>query len=220
LGVSGALKVKQYFERSHELFNTIYTGEKSAFGRWLDRFLRPDMEQRFVLTLKEIQTANPDSVLDVGVGPGQYLKAYAELSVPEIVGLDFSAPMIELAKKKVGQPPDGVKVSYILNDFMDQEFNRSFGISVAMGVLDYIAEPIGFLTRMKNLTSQYVLISFPSISIWRTPIRKLRYAYKRCPVYFYTRKKIEALARNCGFKSCEIIKIKGSGMDYWVRFEC
>lgn len=213
-------QVKQYFERSHELFNTIYSGEKSGLGRFLDRLMRPDMEQRFVLTLKEIQAAKPDSVLDVGVGPGQYLKAYTELGVPEIVGLDFSAPMIELAKKMVAKPPDGVKVLYIVNDFMDQEFDRSFGVSVAMGVLDYIAEPIGFLTRMKNLTSQYVLISFPSISVWRTPLRKLRYAYKRCPVYFYTRKKIEALSGNWGFKSCEIIKLKGSGMDFWVKFEC
>ncbi len=213
-------QVKQYFERSHELFNTIYTGEKSAFGRWLDRLLRPDIEQRFVLTLEEIQTTKPDSVLDVGVGPGQYLKAYAELGVPEIIGLDISAPMIELARQGVGKPPDGVKVSYIVSDFMDQDFEISFGVSVAMGVLDYIAEPVGFLTKMKNLTSQSVLISFPSLSVWRTPIRKLRYAYKRCPVYFYTRKKIEVLARHCGFKSCEIIKIKGSGMDYWVKYEC
>lgn len=220
MGVGGAIKVKQYFERSYELFNTIYTGEKSAFGRWLDRLLRPDMEQRFVLTLKEIQAADPVSVLDVGVGPGQYLKAYAELEVPDIVGLDFSAPMLELAKKMVGKPPDGVKVSYIVNDFMEQEFDRSFGITVAMGVLDYVAEPIGFLSKMKNITSHSVLISFPSISIWRTPIRKLRYAYKRCPVYFYARKDIEALSKNCGFKSCEIIKIKGSGMDYWVKFGC
>lgn len=218
--MNNSSQVKRYFERSHELFNTIYTGEKSAFGRWLDRLLRPDIEQRFVLTLKEIQNANPDSVLDVGVGPGQYLKAYAELGVPEIIGLDFSAPMIELAKERVGQPPDGVKVSYIVNDFMNQDFEQSFGVSVAMGVLDYIAEPIGFLTRMKNLTAKYVLISFPSISVWRTPIRKLRYAYKRCPVYFYNRKKIEVLAKSCGFKFCEIIKIKGSGMDYWVKFEC
>lgn len=215
-----AAKVRRYFERSHELFNSIYTSEKSAPGRWLDRLLRPDIEQRFLLTLKEIQKVRPESVIDVGVGPGQYLKAYAELKVPEITALDFSAPMIELAKKLVGTPPDGVKISYIVNDFMAQEFEQTFTISVAMGVFDYIADPGTFLTKMKSLTSKYVLASFPSISIWRTPIRKLRYIYKRCPVYFYNHGRIEALAKSCGFKAWQIIKIRGSGMDFWVQFEC
>jgi SAM-dependent methyltransferase len=217
--MSDAEKVRIYFERASDLFNSIYTGEKSSAGRLIDKLVRPDLKERFLLTLREIQKEKPESLLDVGVGPGQYLKAYAELGVPHIMGLDFSKPMLELAKKLVGDPPAGVEVSYIVSDFMQAELNNKFDIVIAMGVFDYIHEPLMFLKKMKQYTNKCVLASFPSISVWRTPIRKIRYAYKRCPVYFYNRAKITDLSEGAGFKDLRIVKIKGSGMDYWVRFD-
>lgn len=217
--MSDAEKVRIYFERASDLFNSIYTGEKSAFGRWVDRLLRPDLRERFLLTLREIQKESPQSVLDVGVGPGQYLKAYVELGVPKIAGLDFSKPMLDLAKKLVGKPPEGIEISYIVSDFMEADLENKYDISIAMGVFDYIADPLAFIKKMKENSNKCVLASFPSISVWRTPIRKIRYAYKRCPVYFYNKTKIERLSNEAGFKDFRIVKIKGSGMDYWVRFD-
>ncbi len=213
-------QVKSYFERASQLFNSVYTGEMSPLSRFLNRILRRDMRERFLLTLREVQKERPQSLIDIGVGPGQYLKAYVELGVPQIIGLDFSEPMLDLAKKLVGTPPEGVEVIYTVADFTEAEINQKYDISVAMGVYDYIAEPQDFLLKMKNISNICVLASFPSISIWRTPIRKVRYAWKRCPVYFYNRARIEALAEKVGFKEIEIIKIKGSGMDYFVRFDC
>lgn len=215
-----AEKVRDYFERASDLFNSIYTGEKSAFGRLLDKLLRPDLKERFVLTLREIQHEKPQSLIDIGVGPGQYLKAYVELGVPRITALDFSKPMLDLAENLVGEPPGGVQVSYVVADFMEYEPDQNYDISIAMGVFDYVADPETFLLKMKNISNRCVLASFPSISVWRTPIRKVRYAYKRCPVYFYNRARIETLARKIGFKDFEITKIRGSGMDYFVRFDC
>ncbi|MBD3219104.1 MAG: methyltransferase domain-containing protein [candidate division Zixibacteria bacterium] len=213
-------KVRGYFERASDLFNSIYTGEKSAFGRWLDKVLRPDLKERFLLTLHEVQKERPQSLIDIGVGPGQYLKAYAELGVPQITGLDFSEPMLDLARKLVGKPPDGVEIIYTVADFTEAEFKQKFDISVAMGVYDYVANPEAFLRKMKDISNTCMLASFPSISVWRTPIRKVRYAWKRCPVYFYNRGRIEILAEKVGFKNIEITKIRGSGMDYFVRFDC
>lgn len=212
--------VQTYFERASQLFNSIYTGEKSGFGRWLDKVLRPDLRERFVLTMKAVQDTQPGTLLDVGVGPGQYLKAYVELSVPQITVLDFSQPMLDLAEKLVGQIPAGQTVNYILSDFMKADLTQKYDMSVAMGVFDYIPEADKFLLKMKEHSNHSVLASFPSISLWRTPIRKVRYKYKRCPVYFYRRSGIEKLARDCNFKKWEIVKIKGSGMDYWVQFFC
>lgn len=212
--------VQTYFERASQLFNSIYTGEKSGFGRWLDKVLRPDLRERFVLTMKAVQDAGPQALLDVGVGPGQYLKAYVELSLPRITALDFSQPMLDLAKKLVGQVPAGQTVDYVLADFMKAELTDKYDMSVAMGVFDYIPEADSFLHKMKEYSKHSVVASFPSISLWRTPIRKIRYKYKRCPVFFYRRSDIEKLARDCKFEKWEIIKIKGSGMDYWVQFFC
>lgn len=212
--------VQLYFERASQLFNSIYTGEKSSCGRLLDKMLRPDLKERFVLTLNTMQEIQPKSILDIGVGPGQYLKAYVDLAIPEITGLDFSEPMLELAKKLVGQIPSGVNLTYIIADFMEAEFDRKYDITIAMGVFDYVKEPQAFLEKMKSISEKAVLVSFPSISIWRTPIRKIRYKAKKCPVYFYKPDFIKKLSDDAGFKNAEVIKIKGSGMDYWVKFVC
>lgn len=217
--MSDAEKVRIYFERASDLFNSIYTGEKSAFGRLTDKLLRPDLKERFLLTLREIQKEKPESVLDVGVGPGQYIKAYVGLQVPEIFGLDFSQPMLNLASKLVGEDTGASKVSYIVSEFMDYKFERKFDISVAMGVLDYIEDQVAFLRKMREISNKCAIVSFPSISIWRTPIRKARYFIKRCPVHFYTPDMILRFSHEAGFKSYKLIKIWGSGMDYWVRFD-
>lgn len=212
-------KVQAYFERANRLFNSIYTGEKSAFGRYLDKVLRPDMKKRFVLTVNEIQKRQPQRLIDIGIGPGQYLKAYTEIGVPCTTALDFSAPMLDLAKELVGELPSGVEVEYVVEDFMDTDLEHKYDIAVAMGVLDYIRNPLEFISKIRQSITDCALISFPSISIWRTPIRKMRYWYKRCPVFFYTRNEIEVLARDAGFRSSYIHKIRGSGMDFWARFE-
>ena len=57
----------------------------------------------------------------------------------------------------------------------------------------------------------------PSRSPIRTPIRKVRYWLKRCPLYFYERDQIADLVRGLGEVS--IIKIPGQGMDYFVSVQ-
>ncbi|MFH2054666.1 MAG: hypothetical protein ABIJ61_01795, partial [bacterium] len=77
-----------------------------------------------------------------------------------------------------------------------------------------IPEPVAVLQRFLNVCNHSVVASFPSISLWRTPIRKLRYWLKNCPVYFFKRDQIIDLAQQAGFASCTVHKIRGSGMDY------
>ena len=63
-----------------------------------------------------------------------------------------------------------------------------------------------------------MIASFPSISWYRTPIRKVRYVIKRCPVYFYRREQIEQLGKAAGFAQTDISKIDGAGQDYFATF--
>jgi hypothetical protein len=76
------------------------------------------------------------------------------------------------------------------------------------------------LKTMRALAANSVIASFPSISFYRTPIRKLRYKIKKCPVYFYRPAEIEELTRHAGFASCRITKIPGAGMDYIASMAC
>jgi hypothetical protein len=83
-------------------------------------------------------------------------------------------------------------------------------------VLYYIAAPDAFLAALRPLVLKRAVVSFPSRHWFRTPFRRFRYRLRDCPVYFFDRARIEALARSAGFTSVEIRKIPGAGMDYHV----
>jgi hypothetical protein len=101
-------------------------------------------------------------------------------------------------------------------DFTTFETEERFKGVIGMGVFDYFSEPFPVLMRMRELACHSVVASFPSMNLYRTPIRKLRYRIKRCPVYFYDRRLIDKLVRSAGFSRYEITKIRGAGMDYFV----
>ncbi|HUE44657.1 MAG TPA: hypothetical protein VMO81_00240 [Aestuariivirgaceae bacterium] len=82
-----------------------------------------------------------------------------------------------------------------------------------MGVFDYVEHPAVLLKKLRGLVTHSAMVSFPSRSFYRTPIRRLRYRLKRCPVYFYDAKTIENLAAEAGFARMQLIKIRGAGMD-------
>ena len=85
-----------------------------------------------------------------------------------------------------------------------------------MGVLDYVADPLAFLTKLRQIVTDRAVISFPSKHWLRTPLRKIRYRLRQCPVYFYDEPQILRLGHEAGFGTVDVIKIPGAGMDYHV----
>ncbi len=61
---------------------------------------------------------------------------------------------------------------------------------------------------------QSAAVSFPSRHFLRTPLRKLRYRLRNCPVYFYDEPQIRRLGAEAGFSRVDVYKIPGAGMDY------
>ena len=93
---------------------------------------------------------------------------------------------------------------------------RSHDHAIVMGVMDYIEDAAGFLAALRPLVQRSAAISFPSKHWLRTPIRKLRYRVRRCPVYFYDEAEIRRLVSQAGFSGIDISKIPGAGMDFHV----
>jgi ubiquinone/menaquinone biosynthesis C-methylase UbiE len=202
-----------YFDRVADDFDAIYGG-KRPLAQWIDRRLRPDMYERYRLTFQVCGDVNGKTVLDIGCGSGRYPIEFAKRGAAQIVGLDLAPNMLTLAKQLVSEHGVGDRCRFIVGDFMQVEFDQRFDICVAIGVLDYVAEPKPFLEKMKSLANECTIMSFPSKSPIRTPIRRVRYWFKRCPVYFYSRATIEGLVNGLG--EYRIIKIPGAGMDYFV----
>jgi SAM-dependent methyltransferase len=218
--MSDAARVEHYFTRSAVLFDSLYDAENAPSPiKWLNRTFRRDIYQRFRLSLDHVQRQGIETVLDVGCGSGRYEIGLASIGVRRIVALDVSPGMIQLARELTANSECGpTTFDFVQQDLAEFRSSDSFDAVLAMGFFDYIHDPAPVLQRMRSFARHSVIASFPSISWYRTPIRKVRYLAKRCPVYFYRRPELDRLARESGFARHEITKIAGAGQDYFVAF--
>ena len=84
---------------------------------------------------------------------------------------------------------------------------EQFDITLAIGLFDYIKNPLPFLKKMKSLTKEKMIISYPSKYSIQVPIRKVWLFTKKCPVYFYTKKDILSMFHSINIKDFKIMKI-------------
>jgi SAM-dependent methyltransferase len=210
--------VRAYFERAAATFDRLYAEERQGpLMRRLNRRFRSDIARRFVMALQHAQAINADSVLDVGCGSGRYLCALAGIGVGRLVGIDVSEPMLELARAHLRETPAS-RVDLVHGEFMGWATEERFDLVVAMGFFDYQSDPAAALRRMRELSRHSIMASFPSVHWFRTPFRRFRYLWKRCPVHFYRRAQVAEFGRLIGATRTEIAEIPGGGMDYVTTF--
>ena len=209
-------KVRSHFHATAAEFDSIYTGEKGGFGRWLDHVLRWDMYERFRRTVGEC--AEPGlEVLDVGCGSGRFSVAVAKAGARHVTGLDFAEGMLGLAGKLAEREGVADRCSFLAADFMEQAFDREFDVILAIGLFDYVADCGPFLRKMQQLSRRKVVATFPRKWTWRAPIRKVRLAVRQCPVYFFTRPQVARLMDEAGYRG---VSIETIGKIYFAVGHC
>jgi SAM-dependent methyltransferase len=217
--MSDTAHVREYFTRAAVSFDALYIEDANALTQLINRRFRRDIHERFVLSLDHVRKFSLESILDVGCGSGRYAVALAQMGVKRILGLDVSEGMIALAVRQAdAKLPGSPAVEFRRGDFMEFEDSDRFELVLAMGFFDYVKDAAPVLARMRSLATHSVVASFPSLSWYRTPIRRIRYFCKRCPVYFYRPEQIERLGQAAGFVQTEVRKIPGAGQDYFVTF--
>ncbi len=199
-------KVKDYWTKIAAEFDTIYSGEKSAFKRWLDKVFRADMYERYRLTVEECGAENVKSVLDVGTGSGRFLLPLAK-EKERLLGIDFSEPMIKIARQRAGEAGVAGKCDFQVADFMQMETEEKFDAAIAIGVFDYINKPVPFLKKMGEAANVKVVATFPILWSWRVPVRWVRLNVLGCPVYFFTAAKVRRLCEESGLKVTTLKRI-------------
>jgi hypothetical protein len=60
---------------------------------------------------------------------------------------------------------------------------------------------------MREVSKDKAIMAFPRLMTWRAPVRKVRLTAKGCPVYFYTKSKINQLMKDAGFARWEITRV-------------
>jgi SAM-dependent methyltransferase len=207
--------VQDYFVRHAARFDGLYGGDNMA-TRIFDQFFRKPMYERYRLTIEALGDAKGKTYLDIGCGSGRYAINLARLGA-RVVGLDFSAAMLELANAYAKEEEVASKVEFIQTDmnlWMEQT-DEHFDASFAMGVFDYLDDPVATLRLMLEVSDRAYL-SIPAPEFPRAQVRRLRYRKQNCPVYFYTRRETEELVRTAGG---EITRIEALGKrsGFWVE---
>lgn len=205
-------KVREYFEKSAAEFDSIYSGRKSAFSRWLDRVFRKDMYDRFRLTVEECGVPEVQSVLDIGTGSGRFCIPLAQQG-RSVVGVDFSRPMLEMARQYAAAAGVGDRCEFREGNFVEMAFDRPFDAVMAIGLFDYIREPVPFLEEIRGLARRKFVATFPTVWTWRVVPRWVRLRLKGCPVYFFTPRRVRELYARAGL---DITRFERVGKIYFV----
>ena len=205
-----------FFDSFAETFDTFYDGKRNPVMQWIDRRYRHDMFARYALTFERIGDLTGKRGLDIGCGSGPYVAEALKRGASHVVALDPAPGMLDLTRKRIERLGQSGQITLVEGYFPQVLPPGPFDFAIIMGVLDYVSHPEAFFKALRGLVTGKAAVSFPSKHWLRTPIRKVRYRLRHCPVYFYDEAMIRSIGSAAGFGTTDIIKIPGAGMDYHV----
>jgi SAM-dependent methyltransferase len=199
-------RVRGHFRKAASSFDALYDED-----RLLQRSLRPALFQRRELALDVVRSHGSPSVLDVGCGSGRVGESVLEAGASRYVGIDFSEPMIELGRDRLGRFGD--RAELMVGDFLETPLEEEFDVVLGLGLFDYIPEPDPFARRMGERCSGSLVASFPRWSRVKGPVRKLRYEMaNNCPIFDYTEEGIRSLFTRNGFDKVTLTDVGKSAL--------
>ena len=204
------MNVARYFDRNASAFDSLYEDDAGAVG-WFNHLFRRGLYERVHHTVRELETLQAPTVVDVGCGSGRNSVIFVRSGARRVIGIDFADQMLKLARDRARQHGVEDRCEFRKEDFLTSRLAGQYDASVALGVFDYIAEPVPFLKKMISLSTRKVIVSFPGVALIRAPLRKLRYALKGCPVYFYSRRSIRTLCLEAGLTDYRLLRGSSSG---------
>jgi 2-polyprenyl-3-methyl-5-hydroxy-6-metoxy-1,4-benzoquinol methylase len=210
---SDSLRTERYFQERACQFDALYAEERKS-TYFLNRLFRRPLYERVRCAVEAFQGLRDFTVLDVGCGSGRNSVVFAKSGARRVVGIDFSANMIDLARNCARQHGVEAQCEFILGDVLTHPFTERFNVVVALGVFDYVREPHQLLRRMNELANSKVAASFPGWSLLRAPLRKARYWWRNCPVYFFTRRQLLQISTDAGLEAQDLVPL--SGRAGWV----
>jgi 2-polyprenyl-3-methyl-5-hydroxy-6-metoxy-1,4-benzoquinol methylase len=199
---------RAYWNNEADAFQKIYTHRKSKFSNTLDQVFRKDMYERYEFTIANCEPIAGRKFLDVGCGNGLYSLELARRGAGKVVGIDIAEVMVDLCKRSSVAENLDDRCTFIQTDLLEYtgpetDFDVSFGI----GLFDYIREPLPVLRRMRELSRDKAIMSFPRLWTWRAPVRKVRLTMRGCDVVFYSAARINELMREAGFSRHTLTKV-------------
>ncbi len=198
--------VSTFFNKYAHDFNAIYGNANNWFDTIINKLFRRSMELRYQKTLEGCSQIAGASVLDIGCGPGHYSVALAKMGAKEVLGIDFSEEMLQVAKNRAVNEGVGSICKFEKIDFITDNFDRKFDYVVLMGLMDYMGQPKEIVKKALSITNIRAFFSFPlagGLLGWQ---RKLRYK-SRCDLFLYTEEQVRELFANLDYANLRIERI-------------
>ena len=115
--------------------------------------------------------------------------------------------MIGLCKQAAERDSLSDRCEFIQTDLLAYDTNEKFDVSFGIGLFDYIKDPLPVLKKMRELSTDKVIMAFPRYWTWRAPVRKIRLNARGCDVFFYTKSRLNELLREAGYKRHEVHRV-------------
>lgn len=198
-----ARRVKDFFDRGAAAYDARFAGGALATA-WA-RLSRPAVFERQRAATSLVRSLGRPDVLDLGCGSGLGVVAMAHAGARSVTGVDFSASMLDLARRRIAARPADAKIELIEDDLLTWPGSpRGWDLVVALGVLEYYPDATDLAARMADLTRGWALFSVRAWSLLRGAIRARHYARAQCPIYFLDPPAIDAMCARAGFRSWSV----------------
>ena len=205
----------EFFDRFAEVFDTFYEGKRGKWMQFIDRNFRRDIYLRFDLTFDLFGDLKDKTVLDIGCGSGVYVMEALQRGAAHVEALDPAPAMLQLTRQRLRDAGMEERCDLILGAFPSPNLRPADHV-IVMGVMDYVKDAEEFMRALRPLVLESAAVAFTSKHWFRTPLRKFRYALRRCPVYFYDEPQVRTICRRAGFGQVDVYKIPGAGMNFHV----
>ena len=197
--------MRRHFRLAARSFDSLYDEEG-----FLQRRARPGLLARRDAALEVVDAYASPRVLDVGCGSGRVAELVLEHGAGAYVGVDFSEPMLDLARDRLQRFEAPVEL--VCGDFREVALEGPFDVVLGLGLFDYLPDAEPFARRMCELCSGTVVASFPGWHWFKGPIRKFRYqVVNKVPIFNYTEAGLRQMFADCGFATVEMARPGRSG---------
>ena len=204
-------RTANFFDQYASDFSAIYGNDNTPVNAVVNRLFRKSMMLRYERTLAGCNPIEGQTVIDIGCGPGHYGVALAQRGAARVLGVDFAAGMIDIAKKRAERAGVADRCTFTLGDFLEVTGEEQFDYAVVMGFMDYIEDPLALMKKVLKVCRGKAFFSFPAdggVLAWQ---RRMRYK-SRCALYLYTEPQIRSLVSSLGVKA----SVEPISRDYFV----
>jgi 2-polyprenyl-3-methyl-5-hydroxy-6-metoxy-1,4-benzoquinol methylase len=196
-------RTASFFDTYARDFSAIYGNDNTPVNAVVNRMFRKSMMLRYERSLAGCTPIEGKTVIDIGCGPGHYSVALAARGAARVLGVDFAAGMIDIAKKRAESAGVADRCTFTLGDFLEVTGDEQFDYAIVMGFMDYIEDPLTLMKKVLKVCRGKAFFSFPAAGGLLAWQRQLRYR-SRCALYLYTEPQIRALVASLPVKASNV----------------